>query len=97
MLQLVPSEESEEAMFRRGQGCETCLGTGFAGRRALTEMLVVDGVVRDAVLEKMPTRSLQEVAIQQGMRTLWRNGLDRVISGDTPLEEIVRVVAVDLL
>jgi type II secretory ATPase GspE/PulE/Tfp pilus assembly ATPase PilB-like protein len=97
MLKLVPPQDAEEALFRLGQGCEECLGTGYAGRSALTEMLVVDEVVRDAVLEKMPTRSLQEVAIQQGMQTLWQNGLHRVVSGDAPLEEIVRVVAVDQL
>jgi len=97
MLKLVAPEDAEEALFRKGQGCEECLGTGFSGRNAVTEMLEVDEVVRDAVLEKMPTRNLQEVAIQQGMQTLWQNGLHRVVSGDTPLEEIVRVVAVDQL
>jgi general secretion pathway protein E len=95
MLKLVPSAELEEAMFRKGQGCEQCLGTGFSGRSGLTEMLEVDEVVRDAILQKMPTRSLQQVAIQQGMRTLWQNGLQRVIQGESPLEEIVRVVAVE--
>jgi type II secretory ATPase GspE/PulE/Tfp pilus assembly ATPase PilB-like protein len=97
MLKLIPPQEAEEALFRKGQGCERCLGTGFSGRSALTEMLVVEEVVRDAVLEKLPTRRLQEVAIQQGMQTLWQNGLRRVVSGEVPLEEIVRVVAVDQL
>jgi type II secretory ATPase GspE/PulE/Tfp pilus assembly ATPase PilB-like protein len=97
MLKLVPPAEQEEAMFRKGQGCEQCLGTGFGGRSALSEMLVVEEVMRDAILQKMPTRALQEVAIQQGMATLWQNGLHRVVRGETPLEEIVRVVAVDQL
>jgi len=43
----------------------------------------------------MPTRSRQQVAIQQGMQTLWDMGLRRALSGQTPLEEILRVVAVD--
>ncbi|HKI72250.1 MAG TPA: type II secretion system protein GspE, partial [Verrucomicrobiae bacterium] len=59
------------------------------------EMLVVNEVLRDAILQKMPTRSLQQVAIQQGMQTLWDMGLRRALSGQTPLEEILRVVAVD--
>jgi len=95
MVKLVPENLVEEALFRKGQGCELCLGTGFGGRSALTEMLIADEVVRDAILQKLPTRTLQEVAIQQGMHTLWDNGLRRVIRGETPLEEIVRVVAVD--
>jgi type II secretory ATPase GspE/PulE/Tfp pilus assembly ATPase PilB-like protein len=97
MVKLLSREELEEAMLRKGQGCEQCLGTGFGGRSALSEMLVVDEVVRDAILQKLPTRALQEVAIQQGMPTLWQNGIRRVVQGETPLEEIVRVVAVDQL
>jgi len=46
-------------------------------------------------MQKLPTRSLQEVAIQQGMQTLWQTGLRRALTGQTPLEEILRVVAVD--
>jgi type II secretory ATPase GspE/PulE/Tfp pilus assembly ATPase PilB-like protein len=97
MLKLLPKNEIDEAMFRKGQGCEQCLGTGFSGRSALSEMLQVEEVVRDAILQKLPTRALQEVAIQQGMPTLWQNGLQRVVRGETPLEEIVRTVAVDQL
>ena len=58
-------------------------------------MMVVDEVLRDAILKKLPTRSLQEVAIQRGMQTLWQMGLLRVFNGQTPLEEILRVVAVE--
>jgi len=46
-------------------------------------------------MQKLPTRSLQEVANQQGMQMLWQTGLRRALSGQTPLEEILRVVAVD--
>src|SRR5260370_1155820 len=51
--------------------------TGFQGRSAITELLVVDEVFRDAVLQKMPTRQLQTVATNQGMLTMWQNGLNR--------------------
>ena len=94
-LRLVPPEAIETAAFRRGVGCAECVHTGYSGRTAVTEMLVVNEVLRDAILQKMPTRSLQQVAIQQGMQTLWDMGLRRALSGQTPLEEILRVVAVD--
>jgi general secretion pathway protein E len=54
-------------------------------------MLVVNETFRDAILRKLPTRSLQQVAVEQGMQTLWRNGLRRVLAGQTPLEELFRV------
>jgi type II secretory ATPase GspE/PulE/Tfp pilus assembly ATPase PilB-like protein len=76
-------------------GCATCFQTGFGARSSLTEMLVMDEVLRDAVLQKMPTRKLQEIAIQQGMRTLFENGMDRATRGDTTVEEVLRMVAVD--
>jgi type II secretory ATPase GspE/PulE/Tfp pilus assembly ATPase PilB-like protein len=95
LLRVLPAELVEQASFRRGAGCKDCLQIGYSGRTALTEMLVVNEVFRDAVLQKLPTRTLQEVAVKQGMRTLWQNGLRRVADGQTPLEEIIRVVAID--
>jgi general secretion pathway protein E len=95
MLKLLSKEQIEVAQFRHGTGCEHCLDTGFLGRTALTEMLCVDEIVRDAILQKLPTRTLQQVAVQQGMHTLWHLGIDRVINGETALEEIVRAVAAD--
>src|SRR5262249_23034359 len=95
LLRLVAKEIPGQADYRRGTGCDQCLQTGFSGRTAVSELLVVDEVFRDAVLQKMPTRTLQEVAIKQGMRTLWHNGVRRVVEGQTTLEEIFRVVAMD--
>ena len=96
-LRLVPAEVIATAEFKRGAGCKECLNTGFAGRTALTELLVADEVFRDAILQKMPTRALHQVAVQQGMPTMWQNGLRRVLAGQTTLEEILRVIAVDQL
>jgi type II secretory ATPase GspE/PulE/Tfp pilus assembly ATPase PilB-like protein len=49
------------------------------------------------VLKRQQTSALEQVAIQQGMRTLWQNGLQRVVTGETTLEEIIRVVAADMI
>lgn len=95
LLKLVPSELVTTTQFVRGAGCEQCSGTGFIGRTAVTELLAPDEVFRDAVLQKLPTRALQNVAIQQGMQTMWQDGLRRVLNGQTTLEEILRVIAVD--
>ena len=97
LLHFVAQEAQAVAQFRRGTGCDQCLNTGFFGRTAITELLMVDEVFREAVLKKMPTRALQQVAIERGMQTMWQNGLKRVLSGQTTLEEILRVIAVDQL
>ena len=95
LLKMLEGEDLTRARFARGAGCPACLRTGFAGRSAVTELLRVDEVFRDAVLQKLPTRNLQKVAIQQGMRTLWANGLHRVFTGQTTLDEVLRVIAAD--
>ena len=95
LLRQVPEDALPKANFRRGAGCDQCLATGFSGRTAVTELLVPDEVFRDAVLQKLPTRALQEVAVRQGMQTMWQNGLRRVLAGDTTLEEILRVITMD--
>jgi type II secretory ATPase GspE/PulE/Tfp pilus assembly ATPase PilB-like protein len=97
LAKLLPPDFKETATLRKGAGCEECVFTGFSGRTSVTEMLVVDEVVRDAIMKKLPTRSVQEVAIQQGMKTLWENGLQRIFTGQTTVEEILRTLAVDQL
>jgi general secretion pathway protein E len=97
LLRLMPDELVASIEFRKGAGCAECMHTGFSGRTAVTELLVADEVFRDAVLQKLPTRALQQVAIQQGMQTMWQNGVKRVVSGKTTIDEIMRVVAVDQL
>ena len=95
MMKNVPMAERESAQFRRGAGCDQCLNTGFSGRTAVTELLKADHIFRAAVMDKVPTRVLQDVAISQGMQTMWQRGLRRALSGETTLEEIQRVISVD--
>jgi type II secretory ATPase GspE/PulE/Tfp pilus assembly ATPase PilB-like protein len=97
LLRYLPEDMVANTKFLRGTGCKECLTTGFKGRTAVTELLVVDEVFRDAVLQKLPTRSLQQVAIQQGLQTMWQNGLRRVQAGQSTVEEILRVITVDQL
>jgi type IV pilus assembly protein PilB len=58
-------------------------------------MLTVGENLRDAVLEKLPTRRLQEIAVADGLETLWTKGLRRVVAGETSLEEILRVIGME--
>ena len=96
-LKVVPEEWIGQAQFLKGAGCDQCNQTGYAGRLPVSELLVANEPFREAVLKKLPTSALEEIAIQQGMRTLWQNGLTRAINGQTSLEEIIRVVAADMV
>jgi len=97
LMKLVPIEERENASFRHGGGCEECHDTGFSGRVSVCELMTVNQQLREAVIDKMPTRALQQVAVDHGMQTMWTRGLRRALDGQTTLEEILRVISVDEL
>jgi type II secretory ATPase GspE/PulE/Tfp pilus assembly ATPase PilB-like protein len=96
-MKVVPESVVAEAQFRQGGGCEHCHQTGYDGRLPVSEMLLVNEPFREAVLKKMPTSGLEQIAIQQGLRTLWQNGLQRALAGQTTLEETIRVLAADMV
>lgn len=96
-LRVIPEELVPKATFMHGVGCDQCVHTGFFGRLPVTELLTVTEPFREAVLKKMPTSALEEIAIEQGLSTLWQNGLQRAITGQTSLEETVRVLAADMI
>lgn len=96
-LKAVPEALVGQAQFRRGTGCEQCNQSGYSGRLPVSELLLVNEPFREAVLKKLPTSALEDIAIQQGMRTLWQNGLARAIAGQTTLEETIRVLAADMM
>jgi general secretion pathway protein E len=77
--------------FRRGQGCKHCRGTGYRGRKAVGELLVLNDEMREAIINRAPMRQLKELAQQAGVRLLRQSALDLVRRGHTTLEEVNRV------
>jgi general secretion pathway protein E len=83
--------ESNHFKFRRGQGCKHCRGTGYRGRKAVGELLVLNDDLREAIINRAPVRQLKELAHQSGVRLLRAAALDLVRRGQTTLEEVNRV------
>ena len=80
--------------FRRGRGCAHCRGTGFKGRKAIAEVLILNDVLREMISAREPVRrQIKEVAQQNGTRLLREAGLDLVRRGETSLAELDRVVS----
>ena len=80
--------------FMAGQGCGTCRGTGFKGRKAIAEFLVLNDELREMIVSNTPIRQIKEVARKGGTRFLREAALALVRSGETTLEEINRVTFV---
>ncbi len=81
--------------LKRGQGCVHCRGTGYKGRRALTEVLVLTDELRELILQQAPISRLKEVARAHGMASMRQEALEAVKQGHTTLQEINRVTFVE--
>jgi len=78
--------------FYKGQGCEECGGKGYQGRIGLYEVLSVTEKVRNLINQKVTSDELQKLAVSEGMTIMLQDGIDKVSSGLTTIEEVVRVV-----
>ena len=96
-LSLLPDGFAEENEFHTGTGCDACSQTGYLGRVAATELLNSSEAVREGVIQKLRTSKLHDIAIEQGMITLWQNAMAKVQRGITSLEEVVRVISINHL
>ena len=75
------------------EGCGSCANTGYRGRLALHEILLVDEEIQRLAVERRPSDEIKVAALAAGMTTLWQDGIEKVATGVTSLEEIMRVVA----
>ncbi len=76
------------SQFYRGVGCKKCLGTGFAGRIPVFEIMPITPEITAAIEAGVPNSRLQELANQAGMVELSRAGLEQALTGRTSLEEV---------
>lgn len=82
-------------IFKKGMGCGDCRGTGYKGRRAIAEFLVLDDELREMIVQRLPVRQIKEVARRKGTRSLLEAALDMVREGATTLDEVRRVTIAD--
>ena len=80
--------------FRAGSGCGACRGSGYRGRRAIAEVLILDDELRDLIIARAPLRELKAAARRRGFASLRDAGLALVRDGLTTLQELNRVTFV---
>jgi general secretion pathway protein E len=90
----IEAKDRGEYRFMRGRGCAHCRGTGYKGRRAIGELLVVNDDLRERIVAREPVRKLKEAARAAGTVPLREAALRLVKTGETTLEEINRVTFV---
>jgi len=90
-----PAAEIETAKFWRGAGCEECRQLGYQGRQGIYELLILNEAIRPLILNRVPATTIAQKAIEQGMRTLRTDGWNKVKTGKTTIEEVLRVTQIE--
>jgi len=88
-------EKSGRTKFYRGKGCGKCNTTGFLGRMAILEALLVDDTIKDMIARKETSDRIKEYAVKKGMKTLRDDAYDKFFNGVTTLEEVLSITAED--
>lgn len=81
--------------FYRGKGCPACSRSGFSGRMAIAEVLLLTPGIRELILKRAQEHQIKAYARQEGMKTLREEALQASLQGLTTLEEVIRVTAAD--
>lgn len=89
------TEELGRATFRRGAGCSRCSGRGLRGRTAVYELMVMTPGLRDGLRKNLDGAALKQIALEDGMVTMRRSGIEKALAGETTLAEVGRVLIDD--
>ena len=76
----------------KGAGCSACRGTGYAGRQAIYEVMIIDENFHTAIVEEAPTTELERIARAGGMKTMLEDGVGKALAGLTTVQEVLRIV-----
>ncbi len=88
-LELRP-EDLEGKQLYRGRGCEKCHNSGYKGRMALFEIMIVNDEIRELIMQRASTDAVRALANKFGMRSLRQSGLFALYEGQTTIDEVVR-------
>lgn len=96
---LFPYDEAKRVdpiTLYKGTGCELCMNSGYSGRTGIYEILLVDREIRQLINDSHSDLAIEDAAIAAGMRSLGMTGRGKVLAGVTTVEEVVRVLGVNL-
>ncbi|MDE2508388.1 MAG: type II/IV secretion system protein [Planctomycetota bacterium] len=85
----------KKANFMKGKGCSYCNKSGYRGRMGIYEMMIMTNQIREMTFKSEPTMNIRKMARKQGMRTLFEDGMIKVLKGQTTLDEVMRITQHD--
>ncbi|MBL7685337.1 MAG: Flp pilus assembly complex ATPase component TadA, partial [Deltaproteobacteria bacterium] len=91
----IKPELAQTGIFYKTKGCPACMDTGYAGRTGIHEILLMDDEIRGMVMKNLEAGRIKRRAMEKGMYTLREDGARKVLTGETTIEEILRVTQED--
>jgi len=83
-------EDVGDRKFCYGKGCTICNQSGYKGRKALCELLIINNDIRSLIMKKAPTLVIKEKARELGMVTMREDGVRSILNGETTMEEVLK-------
>ncbi|MBU1044989.1 MAG: Flp pilus assembly complex ATPase component TadA [Candidatus Omnitrophica bacterium] len=97
ILKELGKNDDEEIKIYRSKGCQACNFTGFYGRTAIHEILVLNEKLKALTAKKASSDEIKKCAVADGMKTLRQSGWIKVLEGQTTADEVLRVTQADVL
>ena len=87
---ILPEDLAGKKIYR-GKGCPTCLHTGYMGRTAIFEFMILDDAIKNLILKTSDSNAIKRLAVEKGMVTIRHDGAQKVLAGITTIEEVFRL------
>lgn len=90
-MKILGKKSAANVRLFKGKGCAVCHHTGYRGRSGIFEVLDISDAVREAIMQNKNADEIREIAVGEGMQTMLEDGLQKVVLGETTIEEVLRV------
>ena len=84
---------SEHVLYRK-KGCHACMKTGYRGRTAIFEIMILEDEIKHLILKTSDANQINDLALRHGMTNLLHDGASKVLAGITTIEEVFRVTRI---
>jgi type II secretory ATPase GspE/PulE/Tfp pilus assembly ATPase PilB-like protein len=96
-LEMIKPYLKEDIIFYKGKGCKECDFTGYLGREMISEVLIINDKLAHLIANNKDKMEILEVAKELGFITMIEDGINKIKEGITTLEEVLRVVRIDVV
>jgi len=87
----ITPEQAQAGRIHKAVGCDNCFTTGYRGRIGIFEFMLLDSELKSLILQAFDSNKIKQAALENGMITLRRDGVEKVLNGTTTIEEVLRV------